>query len=332
LRSRTENRFRLLRCIFSMCSARFAISLLLTLTLVSSECAYDDCATKDGESSDEANLLQSRISFGEDASIDLHGFTSVGQIVPRLLEQNKKCTNQVDLRTVGAWRYGQNETGAGDLSKCALLVHEVGANFGCLSGNFHFTIDSGIVGLSGCGCATTDHCTSRSTSPGWNVYTLTSYTELPGGQKLGVDANRHTHFPLAPENVPKIWDTKSSSSFKVVETSDCGEGYVAIMNVDECRRAGNSLNIEPWSFQWLPLFNAICTFAWYFPPAFFQPGDIEFEVPVFDPGCLVAPGRDRGKRLAFFDNDVLLFNKANAAQFHHDSVFVKHRICKKEVE
>jgi hypothetical protein len=213
-----------------------------------------------------------------------------------------------------------------------LLVHEVGASFGCMSGNFHFAIDSGTDGLSGCGCATTDHCASQSPTSGWNVYTLTSYTELPDGQKVGVDENRATYFPMAPENVPKIWNTKSTDSFRVSETSDCGEGYEPIMDVDECRRAGNSLNIEPWSFQWLPLFNAFCTFAWGVPPAFFKLADIEFFVPVFDPGCLVAPGRDRGKKLAFFDRDVLLFNKANGAQLHNDATFVKHRICKLKVE
>lgn len=99
------------------------------------------------------------------------------------------------------------------------------------------------------------------------------------------------------------------------------------MNVDDCRRAGNALNIQPWPFHWLPLFNAFCSWAWGFPPASFKLGDIVFAVPAFDPGCLVAPGMDRGKKLAYFEDDVLLFNTASGGQV--PQTFIKNRICKK---
>jgi len=323
----------------------------MILTIVALTFVFETGATCVGSSCVEfrstgSNLLQTKIDKDKHEEgghtgqhENLSGWTPPA-VVPRLYAENLKCTKHVDLRKMGAWRYGQNGTspslGAAlqleikDLAKCALLVHQTGGSWGCISGIFHFA-KKGADGLSGCGCAITDGCASREASNDWDVYILTAYSSLGDGLGQGVDENRRTWFPKAPTNGPKIWH-KKTHLFKVSETSDCGDGYEPILNVDACRDAGNALNIEPWPLSWLPMFNGFCHWAWPFiPPGNWKHGDIEMESPVFDPGCLVAPGKNRGKKISYFDVDALLFNVFdNGGQKHDDNMtFVKHRICKK---
>lgn len=242
-----------------------------------------------------------------------------------MIVENQMCTNHVDFRAVGAWRHEQNGSSVveGTLARCASLVDERGASFGCTSGVFHFAKRSiGRYG-SNCGCAT-DACdtSQRIASPDWDVHILSMDI---------IDAQRTAHFPMAPVVGHKIWNTVPPSSipYKVAK-HDCDSGYRPITELQECKDAGNALNIQPWPHEHLPRLNAFATWVFRIPVVLYPQALPLLNASVFYHGCLVAPGANRGAKKAFVDFDALWFNTDPAGrQLDHETVFVKHRICAK---
>jgi len=226
-------------------------------------------------------------------------------LAPRRVANDTRCWNYADLRARGAWRFEQNGTGAGSLGQCAALVDQQGHLFGCTSGLFQFA--EGPRG--NCGCAT-DGCGSNSRASGegrWDIYVLAS--EPPSGAPL-------------PAGAPRIWETLAGPVFRVVE-GDCTGEYRRITDVEECRHAGNALDVQPMAIEVLARVNA----------AFgtnFKQGEIEFNFPVFPGGCIVGPGGYSNGAAAnpFTAKNCLWFNRdLEANQMSY--AFAKKRVCVK---
>jgi hypothetical protein len=252
-------------------------------------------------------------------------------VAPTLRKSNTMCVGQKSLASQG-W------TG-GSLQDCADLAVTKGFKEDAYSGFFAYSANPRS---SGC-AVVADKCLGSNalSASNWNLYSMSV-----GPPAQGI---------RAPEGYDKIWNTVQTDNFKVAHPGtgagslDCGPGWEFVMTQDKCEEAGKALGIQSIKKKDLAVLNALFLQAdqqvidhtiFTFDPQNFnastimdlapQAYDFTYDVPLWDPGCLVSPGGYRGVWSAFLKRDTLWFN-LDTSGFSKQSpfVFTKPRVCMK---